>query len=297
MSDIRPAGFVDYALLFGLAALWGSSFIFIKISVDSIPPLTQTTYRLFVGMCFTWLIFAFYREALPRSPRIWCLIALSALVGVALPFFLISWGQTVVAPGLTAIFMAIMPLGTLLMAHFFTKDEKFSKWKLIGVGFGIFGIVLLVGPALLGQLGGDLLHQGAILLGALCYALNAVVTKYLLEVPKLVLVMFLMTFAFIMVLPVAFIQEGSFHFDYDLLPMGAVFVLAVFHTVIAGFVLVLIVERQGANFFSQINLLVPQFGVLWAFLIFSERPSINAGIALIFILAGVIVARGKVKNK
>ena len=258
---------MDYALLFGLAALWGSSFIFIKISVESIPPLTQTTYRLFVGMCFTWLIFAFYREALPRSARIWGLIALSALVGVALPFWLISWGQTVVAPGLTAIFMAIMPLGTLLIAHFFTKDEKFSKWKLIGVGFGIFGIVLLVGPALLSQLGGDLLHQGAILLGALCYALNAVVTKYLLEVPKLVVVMFLMTFAFFMVMPVAYIQEGSFHFDYDLLPLIAIFVLAVFHTVLAGFVLVWIVQRQGANFFGQINLLVPLFGVLWLSLI------------------------------
>ena len=139
--------------------------------------------------------------------------------------------------------MAIMPLGTLLIAHFFTKDEKFSKLKLVGVGFGIFGIVLLVGPTLLGQLGGELLHQGAILLGALCYALNAVVTKYLLEVPKLVLVMCLMTFAFIMVLPVAYVQEGNFHFDYELLPMIAVFLLAVFHTVIAGFVLVLIVQR------------------------------------------------------
>ena len=297
MSDKKPARLVDYALLFGLAALWGSSFIFIKISVDSIPPLTQTTYRLFIGMSLTWLLFALYREALPHSPRIWILIFSSAVVGVALPFWLISWGQTVVTPGLTAILMAIMPLGTLLIAHMLTKDEKFTTWKLLGVGFGIFGVVLLVGPTLLGQLGGEFLNQGAILLGALCYALNAVITKYLLDIPKLVLVMLIMTFGFFMVLPAAYFYEGPFHFDYDPWSLIAVFVLAVFHTVIAGFVLVLIVQRQGANFFSQINLLVPLFGVLWAFLIFSERPSINAGIALIFILAGVIVARGKVKNE
>jgi len=57
----KSAGLIDYALLFGLAALWGSSFIFIKISVDEIPPLTQTAYRLFIAMVlvFDCLICAF----------------------------------------------------------------------------------------------------------------------------------------------------------------------------------------------------------------------------------------------
>jgi len=167
--------------------------------------------------------------------------------------------------------MAIMPLATLLFAHFATRDEKFTMPKLLGVGLGIFGVVLLVGPSFLTGLGGDLLHQGAILLAAGCYAFNAVLIKFLLNVQKLALVTLQLSFACLVMVPVAYFND----------------------TVLAGFVLVVIVQRQGASFFSQINLLVPLFGVLWAFLIFSEQPSINAGVALFLILSGVIVARGK----
>lgn len=287
---------MDYGLLFGLAALWGSSFVFIKIAVDDIAPATQTAYRTILSVALLWVIFMIIRKPLPRDGRTVLLIFLSGMFGVALPFLLISWGQTVVAPGLTAIFMAIMPLATLLVAHVATKDEKFTANKLVGVLLGVLGVALLVGPTLLSALGGDLLHQGAILAASCCYAVNAVITKFLLHVPKAPLITLTITFALLPIVPFALWQDGGFHLDYELSALLAVALLAIVHTVFAAFVLLLIIQRQGATFFSQINLLVPIFGVLWAFLIFSEQPSINAGVALIIILTGVFVARGQMKT-
>ncbi|MEM8796325.1 MAG: DMT family transporter [Pseudomonadota bacterium] len=285
----RPS-LLDYSLLFGLAAVWGSAFIFIKIGVSEIPPVTMTAYRLVAAILPLWLVYLFVGQPLPNRPAIWGLVALAGFFGTTLPFFLIAWGQTLVEPGLTAILMAIMPLMTLLLAHLFTEDEKFSVNKGLGVLMGILGVVMLVGPAALFALGGDFFHQLAILGGATCYAINAVIYKFLIGVPRLTLAAWSITIGLLPLIPAALVVDGPFHFDYSTGALAATVLLGLVHTSAAAFILFSLIKRQGATFFSQINLLVPLFGVFWAFLIFSEEPAINAVLALLLILAGVAVA-------
>ena len=93
----------------------------------------------------------------------WLYIVLSAATGNAIPFVLISWGQVKVEAGLTAIFMAVMPLATIVIANLFTDDEKLNRWKFAGVICGVAGIVVLIGPAALSQVGENTLRQLAIL--------------------------------------------------------------------------------------------------------------------------------------
>lgn len=291
----KPPELFDYVLLFGLAALWGSSFVFIKWSVAEIPAATQTAYRLFVAVIAIWIVAAFLKAPMPKTRRVWFLIALSGFFGVTLPFYLIAWGQKVVEPGLTAIFMAIMPLITLVLAHVLTDDEKFTTRKVWGVMLGLVGVAVLVGPSVLGSLGAESLHQMAILAAAGCYAVNAVITKLVIDVPKMTLAVLNLTFGFLPLIPAALYFDGPFTVDYGAWALMSVICLGLFHTAIAAFFFLAIISRQGATFFSQINLLVPLFGVFWAFLIFSERPAINAAIALILILSGIMVARGRVQ--
>lgn len=285
----------DYLLLFGLAAIWGGAFVLTTIAVEEIPPATQTAYRLFLAVALLWVIFLGGKQGFPRDWKTHGLLLLAGCAGTAVPFFLIAWGQQVVAPGLTSVLMAIMPLITLLAAHYFTHDEKFSLFKVLGVLLGIIGVSVLVGPSILSGLGGDIVHQGAILLAASCYAMNAVVTKFLLHLSKTQLVTLSITYGFVPMVFMARFIDGPFTLDYSFAPMAAVGVLAVLQTVLASFMLVMLINRQGANFFSQINLLVPLFGVFWAFLIFSEQPSINSGLALLIILLGVFVASRRFK--
>lgn len=291
----RAPHVVDYLLLFGLAALWGAAFVFTKIAVDEIPPATQTAYRLILSAALLWVIFITLKQGFPRDLKTHALLLLAGLLGTAMPFFFIAWGQQVVSPGLTSVLMAIMPLVTLITAHFFTHDEKFSLFKVLGVALGVIGVGVLVGPSILAGLGGDIVHQSAILFAACCYAMNAVVTKFLLHLPKTQLVTLSISYGVVPVVVLARYMDGPFTLDYSFAPLASVAVLAVFQTVLASFLLVLLINRQGANFFSQINLLVPLFGVFWAFLIFSEQPSINSGVALFIILSGVIVARARMK--
>jgi len=121
---------------------------------------------------------------LPSFGKIWWPLFASAFFGNALPFALISWGQVSVEAGLTAIFMAVMPLATLVLAHFFTRDEKFDRFKFIGVMFGLTGVIVLMGWNNLSQLGDQAIRQLAILCGALCYAVNAIITKQITHLPK-----------------------------------------------------------------------------------------------------------------
>jgi len=124
---------VDYLLLGGLSLIFGLSFIFTNISVQSIPPITVATSRLLIAGLVLFPLCLFYGQRLPALGKIWVFILAAAFFGNALPFALISWAQVKVDAGLAAILMAVMPLVTVLLAHVTTSDEKMNRYKLIGV--------------------------------------------------------------------------------------------------------------------------------------------------------------------
>ena len=162
---------LDYMLLFGLSAIFGMSFIFTNISVQEIPPLTVAAGRLLIALLIVYPIMRIQKQRLPAIGKIWLTIFLSGLLGNALPFALISWGQVKVEAGLAAIFMAVMPLATIVFAQFLTVDERINRWKLIAVLLGFAGIVILMGFDSLSDLGDETLRQLAILLAAFCLSL------------------------------------------------------------------------------------------------------------------------------
>ena len=102
-----------------------------------------------------------------------------ALIGNAIPFFLISYGETQVDAGLAAILMSTVPLTAVVLAHFFTADEKLTLGKVVGIILGTIGVVVLVGPETLSGLGGEFLFQLAILIAAVGYAVSSLITRNL----------------------------------------------------------------------------------------------------------------------
>jgi drug/metabolite transporter (DMT)-like permease len=284
-------GFADYGLLVLLAAIWGSSFMFIKLAVATLPAVPMTALRLILAALFMCVLARALREKLPRGGRIWGVIGLSALVGNALPFTLIGWGQERIDAGVAAILMGVMPLTTAVLAHILTADEKLNVWKAVGVLLGFIGLVILIGPGTLARLGNDTLRQLAVAAAACCYGLNAVVTKRLIGLPRNGLVAAVLLASAAMMLPPCLLLESPWTLRPSALSLSAIAALAVVHTALGTLLLFALIRRQGASFFSQINFLVPLFGVLWGALILGERPSANAYAALALILAGIAVAR------
>ncbi len=286
----RRPELLDYALLTSLAAVFGSSFLFTHLAVQSIPPVTVVAARIGLAAVVILLALRLSGQHLPKGP-VWGWIYASALFGNAIPFSLISWGQQTVDAGLTAIFMAVMPLTTVVLAHFVTSDEKLNRWTLAGVLLGLAGVMVLMGWQALSQLGRDTWPQLAILLGAMCYAINALITRNLTHLSKWPMSAGLMLAGFSLTFPMALCFESPWQIRPSQSSMFAVLALAVGPTALATWLILLIIGRRGASFLSQINFMVPVFGIVFGAVFLRERLPGNAWIALIAILLGVAIAR------
>jgi len=291
LSDLSRSPLIDYGLLLLLAVIFGSSFVMTAISVQEIPATTVVAGRLAIAAVILFVAMKLAGQVLPAFGRIWWGIVGAALFGNALPFFLISWGQVKVEAGLAAILMAIMPLVTLGLAHWFTPDEKLSLFKVIGFVLGVLGVVVLIGFDKLGTLGDQVVRQYAIALAAVCYAINAIITKKLLGVPRRAMVASLMIVSSLMTIPASLLIDMPWQLAPSDAAVGAVILAGIFPTVIGTLLIFAVIDRQGASFLSQINFLVPFAGVAWGMAWLSEELPANAWLSLFIILAGVAIAR------
>ncbi|MDP7547926.1 MAG: EamA family transporter, partial [Alphaproteobacteria bacterium] len=191
------------ALVFLLALIWGSSFLAIKIGVETIPPLTLATGRVVFAALLLWVFARVQGQTLPQSGRMWFYCFLIGLMGNGLPFTLINWGEVKIDSGLAAILMAVMPLVTVVLAHFFTVGDRMTPAKLTGVAFGFGGVFILVGPEALKGLGGDIWRQLAVSGGATCYAIAAILTRNMPPGPLIARSAAVMIAASLMMVPVS----------------------------------------------------------------------------------------------
>lgn len=288
----RPAPAVaDYLWLFLLAAIWGGSFTFIKLGVETIPAATTTFLRLVVASLIMVAIALWQRDPWPGGGRLWTVILLASLTGNALPFTLISWGEERIDSGLAAILMGVMPLTTMVIAHVLTSDDRLTPGKLAGVALGLCGLVILIGPARLTSLGGDVIRELAVAAAAVSYGVNANVTRSLTGAPRYSTIALVMMVSALIMAPISLVADQPWTLQPSPSSIFAIVMLGIFQTAIGTVILFLLVRRQGASFFSQINFLVPISGVIWGAAVLSERPAVSAVVALAVILAGVAVAR------
>ncbi|KJE37189.1 transporter [Thalassospira sp. HJ] len=292
----RP-GICEYVLLVLLALMWGSSFTFIKIGVHAYSPLVVASGRLAFAALVLWGLAAIRKSELPKGKRAWISTFMIALIGNAIPFFLISFGETKVDAGLAAILMSTVPLTTVVLAHFFTHDEKLSTGKVIGIVLGTIGVVVLVGPETLSGLGGEFLFQLAILVAAIGYAISSLVARNLRDQPRIGSTAVILTFATLMLMPFTLIIDQPWTMDWDLEGALSIMYLGMFPTGIAMFLILQIIAMAGASFLVFNNYLVPAVGVLISFFVLGEVPQPNALLALAIILGGIAASQMRFGRK
>ncbi|MGB3140861.1 MAG: DMT family transporter, partial [Aestuariivirga sp.] len=164
MALQKTMGAREWALLLILSVLWGGSFFFIGVAVKELPPLTIMMLRVGLAALTLHVVIRAMGQWMPRDTRIWLAFAGMGLLNNAIPQTLIVWGQTQIPSGLASILNATTPLFGVLVAHFFTTDERMTGKKLAGVIVGFVGAAVMVGPAALQGLGTNVWAQMAILL-------------------------------------------------------------------------------------------------------------------------------------
>ncbi len=289
---MRPPGPLDFALLFLLAFIWGSSFTLIKVVVPHLPPLSLTLWRVALAALVLVAAAWWRREALRFSLRGWLWIALAGLTGSVLPFSLISWGEEHIDSGLAAILISITPLMVLLLAHFLIRDERLTPPRALGMALGLAGVVVLIGPRSLLHLGEDAVRQLAVAAAALCYALNTLIVRHLqvahvegARAGSMALAAAIMLVSALMLAPLAAWWEGLVWPDMTTAALAAV--LGVVHTALATLIMFVIIARVGATFFATINFLIPIIGYLLGVLALGEAVSWRALVALVLVLGGI----------
>ena len=277
-----------------LVALWGTSFMATAIAVDTIDPVAVVFYRLALGAVVLSLVVYARGDPLPLEWRAWAGFLVMAIAGNALPFFLISWGQQSVNSGVAGMIMAIMPLLTMVFAHYLIQGETLNRYKLFGFTLGIIGVVLLLGPVFQG--GGREFWGGlAVLIAATCYAVNAILIKRLPRFSPMVGACGVLIMASLLMFPLWLIAAPvNLHINQN--SMVAVIWLGIGPTGIATIILFAVIERAGPTFLSTINYLIPVVAFLCGAWLLSEPVSWQHFVALATILGGIGVTRIRVKS-
>jgi len=277
----------ELALLLVLATIWSSSFMFIKIAVQTITPVTLSFGRMALA-AIVLTLYSFARgDTLPRDRHTWMAACVVALIGNSLPFSLIHWGERIVDSSLTAILMGVMPVAVALMAHFATESDPLNGRRATGIAIGFFGLVVLIGWEALSGLGTATLAQIAIVSAALSYAVTTIFVRRVGHLTGRPMAMATLICGTAMLLPLALAFEQPLSLKPDWGSLGSLLMLGIFSTGIATLLYFRLVRTLGATTFSQVNYLIPVLGVGWGALVLDEQPGIQEAVALGLILAGV----------
>jgi drug/metabolite transporter (DMT)-like permease len=164
---------------FGLLGLvWGFSFLWIKVAVQEVGPLTLVGFRLLFGFAGLAIVVAARRPAWPRHVRTWLTLAILGTTNAFIPFWLISWGEQFIDSAVASILNGTMPLFTVVIAHLALSDDRITPSRLVGLLTGFLGVVVLMSRGLEPEgFRGSVLGQGAVLLAAMSYAFSAVYAR------------------------------------------------------------------------------------------------------------------------
>jgi len=292
LAGVRPRS--DWALLLALVGLWGTAFLFIKLTLESLPPATLVASRVLIAACVLTVAVRLRGQRLPTSARVWRNYLLMGLVGNALPFTLISWGQIGVDSSTTGILMGVMPLVTLLLAHAFVPGERLTRTSALGFTLGFLGLAVLSGPDALLEIGGEasqLFRQAAILGGAVCYAVNTILARRLATLDALASSATVMWTATAIMLPIACWNDQPWTLAPSALAIASVMWLGLGATALATIVYFVLVKRAGPTFLSLMNYMIPVVALLAGVTLLDEPLAPTALIGLALILAGLGISQ------
>jgi drug/metabolite transporter (DMT)-like permease len=159
-----------------LGSIWSSSFLWIKIAVAEVGPITLVAFRVLFGLLFSITVILIQRPQLPHGWKGWMPFLILGISNVAIPFFLISWGEQAIDSGVAAILDATVPLFTIVVAHYLLHDDKMTVPKVTGLLTGFVGVVVLMSKDI-GASIGPILGQLAVVVASMFYAGSSVYAR------------------------------------------------------------------------------------------------------------------------
>lgn len=291
---------VEWVLLFILGGFWGCTFFFNEIAILELPPLSIILFRVALASIILWIVVFASGITIPRSREVWIALTVMAAINSAIPFFLIAWGQIHITGGLASILIATSPLFAVVGAHYWTQDEGLTAGKVIGVLAGMIGVVFLLGPELLGDIGSDLLGQLSVLGAAICYAGSAIYGRRFARfgLPPMFVATGQMTMATVLLVPFTLIIDQPWSLANPGLPVWAAIIsLALVSTTFAYLIYFRILATAGAINILLVNFLVPVSALLLGIFVLGETLTTEQVIGMACIVVGLVMIDGRILGR
>lgn len=295
MNEQKTVSSRAWAEMLLLAAIWGASFVSIRIALDEVGPLTSVAHRVGWAALALWGAVIVMRLKIPRDPRVWAAFLMMGLLNNVIPFGLMAWGQLHIESGLTSILNAATAIFGVLAAALFFADERLSLRKLVGVGLGFAGVATAIGLDNLRSFDLRSLGQLAVIGGTISYALASVwARKHLAGHPPQVAAAGMVTGSTLIILPLAWLIEGPITLALEPRTMAAIGYYALIATALAYLLYYRVLAMAGSGNLMLVTLLIPPFAIVLGAVLLGEalRPAAYGGFALLAI--GLLVLDGRI---
>ncbi len=276
----------DLLLLVLLSAIWGGSFILMRILSPAIGPVGTAFSRLFIAGLFFIVYYLITGQPL-HFKRDWKIIALIGVINSAIPFLLFAIAALHIPAALSSIINSMSPMFGLIFAVLLLND-RLTVRRVSGVALGIVGVVIISGSKSLATTTAGYLALLACLLAATCYGLGStLVKKYAAHIEPVVMAGLSQFFASLSLLPFAIFQRVDYQINGKVIV--ALLILAIICSGLAYLIYYSLVRRIGPTKTLTVTFLIPIFGMLWGFLILAEAIAKVMIYGMLFVLFGTFL--------
>lgn len=287
-STATPNRAVELTLLLVLAGLWGGSYTFIKLGVETIPPLTLIAARTLIAGVALLAVMRGRGLRLPRDLATWRQFLIQACLNSVVPFTLIAWAERSVDAGLATILSSTSTIFVVLLSCLSASAERLPGLRLAGIAAGLAGTVLIVGTQAMAGFGEQLWAQLALVAASLCYGGAALFGRSFKGLdPIMPAAGSLLCGAFVL-LPLSLLLDRPWTLSPSAQSIQALIALSLVSTALAFVIYFRLIARLGSVATTSVAYLRVPTGVLIGMVFLGETLASTAWVGLALVIGGVL---------
>jgi drug/metabolite transporter (DMT)-like permease len=291
---MKEAKSLDIFLLILLGVIWGSSFFNIKIASYSYDPFTLALVRVIFAGIPLIILCLIKKIKIKAFSRNWRIYAIIGACNIVIPFSLIAIGTSQVDSYLAAILMSTTPISGSILAHFFTRDEKITFYKSLGIVIGFSGIIFLFFNNLVVN-ESNLIYALIIFLGSTFYSIGGILTLKIKNQGNENVTTSTIIWSIIFLIPLSFFIEDPWSLNPSLSSTLSLIYLGVVATGLAWLLRFRILTVNGLVFQTQVAYIIPIAGVFFGYLFMDEIITISVIVSLCLIILGIYIVKKNIK--
>jgi drug/metabolite transporter (DMT)-like permease len=274
-----------------LCCIWGSTWLFIKLGLEDLPPFTFAGIRFVIAVAILSTIVALRRLSLPKTPRDWLLLFVSGILAFCVNYGLLFWGEQYISSGLAAVLQSTIPAFGLVIAHFYLPGEQMTPAKTIGIVLGVIGVAVIFSNQL--DVAGPKAVAGcaALIVSSMGAAYSNVLVKaYGKQLDPAILAGGQMFFGLIPLLLIGIPWEGNpLNFNWTPMAVVALIYLAVVGSVVAFLLYYWLVQHMDVTKTMLIALVTPVVAVTLGMLVLDEELHGRTLLGGLMIISGIAI--------